>query len=851
MLEWNEYLKTVINSNTVIDKIVLSYNGRSMQISPIVKSSILMLEDMISFQGHHCIFVFPEIEQYAKEFLLGKIIFNIGSGKIQMQYDPDKFKKGQKLKYKDCTVEFDRIEKAQGVTRIFIKFSDGMLYGVPIEIAPFFQIAESKRLSTYKLFITRYSTKEAKIAAEDPTKDKNILDRIENHKTHLDGSIFYVSEIKSNKEFLLNAKLEGRIITDILYLAQANGDGEVSNLSAGQLSGNPAIILASDLYAVINAVNKGIKVQSLIFDASTPNAIEKQLDAFDNLARLNFPLVCITDTKNSFSLSPLCERKYNLWRWDSNSITGDLQKCDCSTADLKTENCWKQKIEYKSIPESNISKAVKLLYNQKGNIEEQSPGAIAVYEKLFSLAFVLLRNIIPINSVEKSGYTSLVTECISTIDKEQRFISSELYNDLVESAQYLSSALETSAENDKYNVVYEKLLSGKYKKICIVIPERLDRSNYESYWNSLEQSAEVSVKYPQEYNETLYETFDLVIVTGWLSNKIMRNVIYGFSGREYLVMTYPCEEKWKRAHTNTWKTTLNNSSNGEIVKNSFNKEGKEVSSKIFEQEVAVSEEIHDELEEIEQVIKTSKYKRYNGSSYSEDIVDAYPVSFVGGLLAFYRSGHKVITASDIIAGTGERIASLTPDKLTVGDFIVIREAEKDIIRDIADKILDANGKLELRQLAAKWKESLSVEVLFSTYEEIYRKLCDNGCKKDFLTVKNWITNEDLIQPNDREDMICIAAATEDDVLLKNVEEIFDAGREVRNAHVQAGRILSQRLKNKIAEYIQHLGKIDTFNIWDPITLQLDEVGIVKILKIIDVGSIIPIDYGNTNHLISE
>ena len=42
-----------------------------------------------------------------------------------MTYDPDKFKKGQILKYKDCTVMFDRIEKddVTGYIRIFVKLS--------------------------------------------------------------------------------------------------------------------------------------------------------------------------------------------------------------------------------------------------------------------------------------------------------------------------------------------------------------------------------------------------------------------------------------------------------------------------------------------------------------------------------------------------------------------------------------------------------------------------------------------------------------------------------------------------------------------------------------------------------
>ena len=95
MLEWSEYLKTVVSSKTVIDNFTLSCDEGAMRISPIVKASILMLEDMISSQGNHNIFVFPEIQHLSKEFLLSKVIYNITAGKIQMSYDPQKFQKGQ------------------------------------------------------------------------------------------------------------------------------------------------------------------------------------------------------------------------------------------------------------------------------------------------------------------------------------------------------------------------------------------------------------------------------------------------------------------------------------------------------------------------------------------------------------------------------------------------------------------------------------------------------------------------------------------------------------------------------------------------------------------------------------
>ena len=476
MLEWSEYLKTVVSSKTVIDNFTLSCDEGAMRISPIVKASILMLEEMISSQGNHNIFVFPEIQHLSKEFLLSKVIYNITAGKIQMSYDPQKFQKGQILKYKGCSVEFDKIEEGKdGQTRIYVKFSDGMLYGVPVEFAPYFQIGESKKLSTYKRFKEKYSAQDAKMALENPVQSKNYLEVLENHKTHLDGSIFYVSSIKSTREFLTSAELDGRRITDVLYMAQTNGDGELSNISAGQLVGNPAIIIASDLYAVQNAIIKGVVPQSVIFDASQQNAVDKQLDAFDELGRQGFPIVCITDTAESFELNSLIERGYNLWRWDHDSITDDVISFESTYSNNRVKNCARHKVDYQSAEDTLISPAVKLLYGQKSEIEEQHPKIISAYEKLFSIAFTMLRTVVPLDASDKTAYKQVIDNCLIDIEAEKRFITPGLYNDLTSAAKLLLQLFETAVKNSKYEVICDVVLGDQYRSVCIVIPEKLDR----------------------------------------------------------------------------------------------------------------------------------------------------------------------------------------------------------------------------------------------------------------------------------------------------------------------------------------------------------------------------------------
>ena len=104
---------------------------------------------------------------------------------------------------------------------------------------------------------------------------------------------------------------------------------------------------------------------------------------------------------------------------------------------------------------------------------------------------------------------------------------------------------------------------------------------------------------------------------------------------------------------------------------------------------------------------------------------------------------------------------------------------------------------------------------------------------------------------DKQDLEFIAIATGNTVLQDMIDTIFEAARTVKNAHTQAGRHLSNMLRQKIVESLKEFGDIDPFNIWEPIEMYIDGVGSVKILKIIDIGSPIIVDKADTNRLISE
>ena len=126
-----------------------------------------------------------------------------------------------------------------------------------------------------------------------------------------------------------------------------------------------------------------------------------------------------------------------------------------------------------------------------------------------------------------------------------------------------------------------------------------------------------------------------------------------------------------------------------------------------------------------------------------------------------------------------------------------------------------------------------------------------GCTKGFQTVKRWIEDDEIIAPQQKQDLQYIAEVTDSEVLKELIDKIFDASREVKAAHTKAGRILSIQLQRKVVEELKKYGMIDQFSIWEPIEMDVDEIGTVKVLKIIDISSAIKVEASDTNRLIEE
>lgn len=367
---------------------------------------------------------------------------------------------------------------------------------------------------------------------------------------------------------------------------------------------------------------------------------------------------------------------------------------------------------------------------------------------------------------------------------------------------------------------------------------------------------QVYVLYPAEYYPAQSTQFSATIVVGWLKRAIMRKILYGFNTQTYTVLLYDYEKRWKNYDTARWNSALDSSRNRQTIEKSFTTDKIRVSTSRFTPVETAPEEIPetDEFAEIEVVLRENKYRQYvanGGQKAVNETTEAIPVNYVGGYLAFYRTGHKVISATNIIMNDADKIDSILPDQLKMGDFVVVRETARDLIREMADVILARSGKSELREMAGKWKEALEIETLFYTPEEIYQHLQEAGCTKGYQAIRGWLLDDDVIAPQSKQDLEYIAAATGSSVLKELLDQVYDAAQTVRSAHIQAGKVLSMHLRSRIVEALKEYGDIDPFNIWEPIEMQVEGIGTVRILKIIDIGTPVTVDIADTNRLIDE
>lgn len=863
-MKWDEYIKDVVTIPSPLDQLTITLSDYPpIPIPPVIKATLHILEKMGESKSIHNVIVFPERILSGYLLMISSVIHNIVSGKIEWGYDPKQFMCGQKLKYGNCVMEFIEIKDKSNETmkiprkRMFLKFADGLIMNAAIEDLPFFQKTDTnRRLSPYQKYSKAYSAKQTL------EHGKGITKKLQNYKTHMTSSVFYVAPIGKTNELLSSTLIDDEPAREHLLIGDVDYEGNVCSCGTGQLDGIPAIVLSANLLHAAEAVENGEPVQSVIVDISSENSISSSLPGLDRLCQNNIPLVCVTDTANSLDLQHLEDRGFNIWRWNAESLTVDLMNPSLAPIDTKMSNCVRNEIEYTIIPCADICEPKQILDRHSEEIEQQSPKLIKVHEHLWDITFRSLRMIVESPSKITDETKKKLSVCANNLASERNYISEAMHHDLMTAVTCFENIYNKSPLFPKADTLENSLVDGTWRKICIVIPNGFSLEDTRSFWTGRlafwEHDAEVEVMNPREFLSQGQSAYDVVIIAGWLGKDVMRKILFSYNAARYQILLYDCEESWRNASLNRWNRVMNNTGNFAVAEHCLSGGERHIDTTIFEPIDPMIEPEGDtpqDSDDIDHLFRMNKYRHYiaAGPADSTDpVVDAFYVNYVGEYFSFLTATHKILTVTDIILNDGDQAKRKTPDELGVGDFVVMRTASRDLIREYADRVLEENNMEHCRKTVEIWKKALRKERESSSFGVLHHNLQAAGCERNMATIRNWLTDDDMIIPEDQDDLRAIALVSKDPDLQSRLNEVFETGRVVRSAHIKAGRIISEKLRRRIATELQKRSDVDVHNILDSFTFEIDEGLTVHVLKIIDINRTpVQVKSQDTNRLLSE
>lgn len=846
-MSWNLYLENLFRERTELDDLTFSIeNGPEFCIPPIIKVSVLLTNELKKTSLNNII-MFPERSMSAYLYALTRTLHNLAENRRGQDYNPMKFQEGQLLKFKNHVVRFiDIIHDDNNEPRwIKIELADKLITQIQLAFAPHFQLTTTNRpLSSYKSFKKDHKVLEKSLL--DGKTDNSFLTYLSNIKTHLGNTSIYVSPIMQTQFLVQNTKVNGQEAGKLLLFSQADHEGSIKPMTAGQADGIPALTIASDLYVAEKMVDDNYPVHSVLVQADQ-DIVDRQLDAIDSIIASKIPITLISDLYGIQETTNLKKRNFGFWVWNETSLSPFLLEEDSPVA-FRVKNSIAKKIDYLKLECPLLSQTLQILNESRRNIETTAPNLIPVHDFLLRATFRSLRAITPITNIVE--IQSSLERALYKLDEEKRFVSEELYSTLLGVIENVSTIYSGKFVLPKSQVVKE-LLSHAEQPLCIIVP---DHTNKISLMEVLSRNAidadDFQIYYPDEYIQNDEPSDGLTVVSGWFNKKTMQKIYQANITPEVLTLLYEIEDRWQSAFK-TWEANhkREQAALNQVSLNSIGIEGTSSETVLPEDILPVASYEPDELETIELTMASSRYSAYKSTKGLES-VDAIPVDYVGNVRAFLRIGRSIVTVTGMMYGTDDSIKETTPEKIKVGDFIVESSSSKDIVREIADHILENSGYKNLRDLASMWKETLMIMERLSGWEVTLHNLKAAGCIRHPSTIREWLVNEKRISPMNPKDILCIAKAAGDPVLREKFEEIVEAGKLVKQAHIRAGHHLSGRLKKVLKDTLSSVDFGYVRGIWEPIKLKLDEFGDIKILKVIDVGPVIQVDQSVVNRLLS-
>lgn len=855
-MNWQELHQHFDQAFNFFDRIGVSssLSQQSVPVHPLIKLSTGLALKTLSNQENRLVILLPNRLQSARwiaTFCTLEVMRNDYKANSSVGLE---FSRGQKLKVNNCVVEFDGEEFSHNVNQwvMRVKCSNG-LYSIPLDRKLKFQPADTKRpLSTLEKVKAAYYSSEIL---------NNQLDSILGIKTQGNRAIFedniiLVSKIGETQRFITENYINKRQIVELFPWGKVDIQGSVTALTWGQIRTQPSALIASDLYGTTECLSsQPFKTKGIIIDgvASCVKDLQR-LD--DNILHLNIPTIVIADLFETELLHHLEGRDFKIWQWNKNNLSESRsvilvnRENPFASLNHSLTNYTQQQLIVEGCEYPQLTELVDSILELSKAISPEDDQLQTLYSQLIKLVNELSRVIWLPDNVWITNFLDRLYLLQASFAKEKKWMTDNVVKvvdtGLSTLAELASSLFSNSdSKTDKLRRLFNSLSYND--TLAIVVPHENDAEAARQYW----QNELPARRFIQLHFLPVSELRDAgemglltqLVVCGWLNHSRMYPLLHLHIAPKITALLYPFEIKWFKNAQRRWQKQNNYHIRAKDFSNTLKLSESSLKFVDFSPDTLSLDPIPKQ-EKLDIIDFELKLKRYRYAVYvatdtpTDQIVRAKTIVFTQNRFAFITETHRLLVINDLIRGKNAQSGIHRRDlrELKGGDYVLFRESDKDIIREIADKFLVERNLGHLREVASLWKVPLQekYEAYGFDLDRLTLLLWDAGCEREPSTIKNWLFDDDQIGPKNENDTLKrIAKATRNNMLLDKITEVEEAIKKVRNAHRQAATYITEKLLMNLSKILD--SEVDSYTSFrESMTLDLDDFGQIKILRIEEI-----------------
>lgn len=852
---WNK-IKSEINQRHEYLFRLFAHSGNTSpasKIPRILKISSSLAADMAAEQTEcqRLAFLFPTAFDSAVWIAVGSALALIRTDFLPAVENLPAFSKGQRLILDNkWVVEFDGEEKINGQRFMWLKFKNQKNVFSSRKIFPVSERLRLQPTATFKQLTLMDNMPPQSSIPVCP------LDQLIEIKSYGNRSIFFnrvilVSRVGKTRDFISKtfvsaSENSGPIpFKDLFQWGSIDIEGNIEPWSSHQVEAEPVIAVASNLSGVREYFQSEHHVNPLIIlDGSS--SFLNNLDSLDDVLATGCPVVSVMEQGEDEGIRLLPERSFKAWVWSKNEIRA-LERSNSEGHYYKKnspftlfqrsiKNYAKREIEPVTCDDSLIQATAEKLNTFTHEISSDKPDIRELEGMLYGCLLPLAKLVRPVEYFGGTEWKQKIEKRFQRV--ESKFFRNKLWltekedsfiNGLIVDLRkvFLHNNLQN---NGKINVL-PKLIFFAHAggNVAVIVENAEEKFIAENYWKScLENIDNVYFCGPNTINTEI--DYKRMIICGWLGTDKMRLLLDSCLAPKIMVLLYPFENIWLQSVMRKWKRNMVHGLHTSEKANLLN-----IDSADYPKDYQTGEHEHEpvgsnkdfDISEFELRHRLQRQTAFaNAVSPGEATTEAIQVELSEDRFAFLTKSFKVAVVNDLLSGKAteaDEIPRGTVAELKTGDYVIFREgAESDLIREIAERGLEKSGRKNLIKVAELWKQALRnfekkapqiVSYLKEKTGEYYygdttsavafilRKM---GCNRHRQTIRNWLTNDDLIGPRSDKDLQIIADTTGNTELKSRLQDVRLAIKEVRGAHLQASRFLARKLIESLPGYLKNI-----------------------------------------------